>query len=63
MWGIFEALKVAEQKTVIGHPFVIIIFCDSQTAINKLKSTGDSAGQTLKIRIHHKTELLRLVRA
>lgn len=58
MWGISEVLKVTEQKTVTSHPFIIIIFCDSQTAIKKPKSTGGSADQALKTQIHHKTKLL-----
>ena len=58
MWGISEALKVAEQKAVTAHPLVIDIFCNSQTAINKLKSTGDRKYQALKTQIYHKTKLL-----
>lgn len=59
MWDIFKVLKIAEQKTVTSHPLLIGIFFDSQTAIKKLKSSGNSAGQALKIQIHHKTKLLR----
>ena len=50
-----ETLKIAEHKIVTGHPLLINIFCDSQTAINKLKkSTGNSAGQALKTQVYHK---------
>lgn len=36
-----KALKIAEQKSIIANLFIINIFCNSQTAINKLKSTGN----------------------
>lgn len=58
MWGISEALKVAEQKAVTSQSFAIDIFCNSQTAINKLKSMDDRECQALKTQIYHKTELL-----
>lgn len=37
MWGISEAVKVAEQRTrQVQQPLVISIFCDSHTIISNL---------------------------
>ena len=42
MWGISEAFKVGEQKTrQIWQPWIINIFCDSQTIINNLRKCDD----------------------
>ena len=56
MWGISEAFKVAEQRTrQIRQPWVISIFCDSQTIINNLRKCD---GQALKLRIYQKAKKL-----
>ncbi len=59
MWGISEAFKIAEQKTrEIRQPWVIGIFCDSQTAINHLKECDSAEGQALKMQIYQKAKKL-----
>ena len=59
MWGISEAFKVAEQKTEkIRQPWVISIFCDSQTVINNLRECGSYVGQALKMQIYQKAKKL-----
>ncbi len=59
MWGISEALKIAEQKTQdIRQPWVISIFCDSQTVINHLKECDSAEGQELKMQIYQKAKKL-----
>lgn len=59
MWGISEAIKVAEQKSrEVLHCLVISIFCDSQTTINNLGKDHSSRGQALKRQIYQKTEWL-----
>ena len=59
MWSISEAFKVAEQKTgAIRQPWVISIFCDSQTVINNLRECGSWVGQALKIQIYQKAKKL-----
>ncbi len=48
-------LKVADQKATRAQQHLVIsIFCDSQTAINKLAKMNNSAGQALKIQIYQK---------
>ena len=59
MWGISEAVKIAEQRCLKAQqPLVIGIFCDSQIAINKLKVMDSKAGQALKAQIYRKVEQL-----
>ena len=59
MWGISEAVKIAEQKCLKAQqPLVISIFCDSQHAINRLKVLDCKAGQALKAQIYQKVEQL-----
>lgn len=59
MWGISEAVKVAEYRTrEVQNASVISIFCDSQTAINNLREDNSFAGQALKMQIYQKTERL-----
>ncbi len=59
MWGISEAVKVAEQRCLKGPQLsVISIFCDSQHAINKLKFMDCKVGQALKAQIYQKVEQL-----
>ena len=59
MWGISEAVKVAEQSCLRSlQPSVISIFCDSQHAINRLKVMDCKAGQALKVQIYRKVEQL-----
>ena len=59
MWGISEAIKVAEQESKeVLHSLVISIFCDSQTAINNLREDRGSGGQAIKRQIYQKTERL-----
>lgn len=46
IWGIFKVVKVAKQKYIrIYQLLVISIFCDSQTAINKLKVINNKISQ------------------
>ena len=59
IWGISEAIKVAERRCVRAQQSLFIsIFCDSQTAINKLKVMDNEAGHTLKAQIYQKVEQL-----
>lgn len=59
LWGISEAIKVAQDKTrELQHSLVISIFCDSQTAINNLREGHSSASQALKMQIYQKVERL-----
>lgn len=59
IWGISEAVKVAERKCSRAKQSLIInIFCDSQTAINKLRVLDSKAGQALKAQIYQKVEQL-----
>ena len=59
MWGISEAIKVAEQRTrEVQHPLVINMFCDSQTTINNLRECHSSGGQALKMQIYQKAQRL-----
>ena len=59
MWGIFEAFKVADQRTrEVQHFLVINIFCNSQTTINNLRDCHNSRGQALKMQIYQKTKRL-----
>lgn len=59
MWGISEAVKIAEKKCAgVQQPLAINIFCDSQTAINRLKIIDSKAGQALKCQIYQKVEQL-----
>ncbi len=59
IWGISEATKVAERKCMRAKESLIIsIFCDSQTAFNKLKVMDNKAGQALKAQIYQKVEQL-----
>ncbi len=59
MWGISEAVKVAEKKgSRVQQPLAISIFCDSQTAINRLKMMDSKAGQALKSQVYRKVEQL-----
>ena len=59
IWGISEAIKVAERRCVRAQQSLIIsIFCDSQTAINKLKVMDNKAGHTLKAQIYQTVEQL-----
>ena len=59
MWGISEAFKVAEQKTrQVRQPWIINIFCDSQTIINNLRSCDSGVGQALKMQIYQKAKKL-----
>lgn len=45
VWGISEAVKIAENKcSRAQQPLAISIFCDSQTAINRLKVMDCTAG-------------------
>ncbi len=49
IWDISEAVKVAEKKSSrVQQPLAISIFCDSQTAINRLKIIDSKTGQALK---------------
>ena len=41
MWDISKALKIAKQKLVTTHLLIIDIFCNFQTAMNKLKNMGN----------------------
>jgi len=55
MWGISEAVKIAEQKCFKApKPLVISIFCDSQHAIDQLKILDCKAGKALKAQIYQK---------
>ena len=57
IWGISEAIKVAEQRSrEVLHSLVISIFYDSQTTINNLREDHSSGGQALKRQIYQKTE-------
>lgn len=59
IWGISEAVKVAEQKCIrTQQPPEISIFCDSQTAINKLRVMNSKEGQALKAQIYQKAKQL-----
>ncbi len=59
MWGVSEAVKVAEQSCLRSlHLSVISIFCDSQHVINRLKVMDCKAGQALKAQIYQKVERL-----
>ncbi len=59
MWGISEAVRIAEKKcSRAQQPLAISIFCDSQTAINRLKVMDCKAGQALKGQIYQKVEQL-----
>ena len=59
MWGISEAVKVAEQRCLKSPQLsVISIFCDSQHAINRLKVMDCKAGQALKAQIYRKVKQL-----
>ena len=58
LWGISEAVKVAEQKCLAQQYVLINIFCDSQLAINRLKVIDNKAGQALKAQIYQKVKQL-----
>ncbi len=59
MWGISEALKVAERRTQqIWQPWIINTFCDSQANINNSRSCDSRAGQALKMQIYEKARQL-----
>ena len=59
MWGISEAVKIAEPRCLKAQqPLVISIFCDSQHAINRLRALDCKAGQALKAQIYQKVEQL-----
>ena len=59
IWGISETFKVVEQKTEkIQQPWVISIFCDSQTVINNLRECGSYIIQALKMQIYQKSKKL-----
>ncbi len=59
VWGISEAVKIAERKcSRVQQPLTVSIFCDSQTAINRLKIMDSKAGQALKVQIYQKVEQL-----
>ena len=59
MWGISEAVKIAEKKCLKAQqPLVVSIFCDSQHAINRLRVLDCQAGQALKGSIYQKVEQL-----
>ena len=59
IWGISEALKLARQKAIRAQQqLVVCIFCDAQTAINKLAKMDSSTGQALKIQIYQKADQL-----
>ena len=45
MWGIFETVKIIEQRCLKTQQTLIIsIFCNSQIAINKLKVMDNKKG-------------------
>ena len=57
IWGISEAIKIAEKKCMkFQQPLAISIFCDSQTAINQLRIMDNKACQALKVQIYQKVE-------
>ena len=59
IWGISEAVKVAEQRCMrTQQPLQISIFCNSQTAINKLRVMDSKENQALKAQIYQKTKQL-----
>ncbi len=59
MWGVSEAFKIAEKTTrQVQEPWVINIFCDSQSIINKLRDCNVNAGQALKLQIYQKSQKL-----
>ena len=52
-------MKVVERRCLReDQSLVISIFCDSQTAINKLKVMDSKTGQALKAQIYQKVEQL-----
>ena len=59
MWGIFKALKVAEEETwQIQQPWILNIFCDSQANINNLQTCDSRVDQALKMQIYEKAREL-----
>ncbi len=59
MWGISEAVKVTEKKSSrVQQSLALSIFCDLQTAINRLKMMDNKAGQALKSQVYQKVEQL-----
>ena len=59
MWGVSEAFKIVEKTTrLVQEPWVINIFCDSQSIINNLRQCNVGAGQALKLQIYQKAQEL-----
>ena len=59
IWGVSEALKIVEKTTrQVQEPWVINIFCDSQSIINNLRECNIDAGQALKLQIYQKAQKL-----
>ena len=59
MWGVSEAFKIVEKTTrQVQEPWVINIFCDSQSIINNLRHCNVGAGQALKLQIYQKAQEL-----
>lgn len=57
MWSISEAFKVVEKTTrQVDEPWIINIFCDSQSIINNLREGNVGADQTLRFQIYHKAQ-------
>ena len=57
MWGISEAFKIAEKTTrQAQEPWVINIYCDSQSIINNLRECNIGAVQALKLQIYQKAQ-------
>ncbi len=59
MWGVSEAFKIVEKTTrQVQEPWVINIFCDSQSIIHNLRECNVNAGQALKLQIYQKAQKL-----
>lgn len=59
MWAISEAFRISEKTTrQAQEPWVINIFCDSQSIINNLRECNFGAGQALKLQSYQKAQEL-----
>ena len=56
MWGVSEVFKIVTRQ--VQEPWVINIFCDSQSIINNLRQCNVGAGQALKLQMYQKAQEL-----
>ena len=58
LWGISEALKIALKENIVRRACRIIVYSDSQTALNQLQGSKSNTCQALRVQIFKRTKQL-----